>query len=103
MVVMENVYRTPCPQDDTLTDLNMRLKNFEILLQLQFAPHRDLVREIEEDVKAGRWPKEYWKALLVGLRGGGFVELTYVRNQRVLIPTTAQRRSVSVDRRRERG
>jgi hypothetical protein len=62
--------------DPTPRVLNMKLKTFEILLQVQFAPHRNLASRIEDKVKADVWPKEYWKALLDMLRGRAPTELT---------------------------
>jgi len=65
----------------TCAELNMKLKTFQVLLQVQLARHRDLVKIIENNVRAREWPKEYWKALLALLRGEALVELTEVEEE----------------------
>jgi len=68
----------------TCAGLNMKLKTFQVLLQVQFARHRDLANIIENKIRAREWPKEYWKALLALLRGEALVELTDVEEEGLL-------------------
>jgi hypothetical protein len=61
--------------------LNMRLKTFEILLQARFAPRHVLRDKIKAMAKLTAYPKEFSQALLDGLAGQGFKEITSVRRR----------------------
>jgi hypothetical protein len=67
-------FRGPSAQNDQ----NMTLKTFEILLQARFAPRHVLRDKIKETAERGIYPKEYIQALLDGLGGQGFKEITIV-------------------------
>jgi hypothetical protein len=67
-------FRGPSDQNDQ----NMTLKTFEILLQARFAPRHVLRDKIKETAERGIYPKEYIQALLDGLGGQGFKEITIV-------------------------
>ncbi|KAF5573226.1 hypothetical protein FPANT_12526 [Fusarium pseudoanthophilum] len=63
---------------EAVKGLNNRLKIFNILLQTDFPPRKDLKKKIGEMIKMKSWPEEYWQTLFERLQGNGLQELTHV-------------------------
>jgi len=73
---MLNYAALECDKIPTSDELNMKLKTFEVLVQARIAPHSFVLNAVNHEVRSDSWPREYWRALLDGLKGQGFAELT---------------------------
>ena len=60
--------------------LNLKLDCFKALAQAEFAPGRYLFRRVQDEIKKDSWPRDYYQALLAGLKGKGYEHLASIQD-----------------------